>query len=61
MRFVDPQDIICPGEECLRLSPNGSALYTDIEHFSFEGGKVIAPHIMAEVERSIGERDKGRK
>jgi peptidoglycan/LPS O-acetylase OafA/YrhL len=52
MRFVDPEDIICTSVDCLHVAKNGSVLYTDIQHLSFEGAKIIVPHIMGAVDQS---------
>lgn len=53
MHFVDPEDIICDDERCQYLNKSGDVLYTDRHHFSFEGAKIVAPHIMDELQKAL--------
>jgi hypothetical protein len=44
--FVDPMEFICPDGHCLASTPNGNPYYSDEIHLTFEGAKVVVPHIL---------------
>lgn len=43
---IDPSEIICPGNHCQIVDSNNDILYTDREHLSVYGAKVVAPYLM---------------
>lgn len=59
-RFVDPEDVICSGDNCLYASGNGEVLCTDGHHLSHEGAKIVVPHIMAPVAPEVTATRAGR-
>jgi hypothetical protein len=48
--FVDPQDILCKDEACRNVD-NGTPLYSDENHLTVAGARLIVPSIIENLAR----------
>jgi len=48
--FVDPQDILCKGEECRNMDGD-VPLYSDENHLTVAGARLIVPSILRNLDR----------
>ena len=44
LRYVDPKDLLCPGDSCI-FESNGELLYGDEDHLSWVGAQYVASAI----------------